>query len=116
MTLYSLVTAVPLPGVTWPVGEEVCCPLVLDSLRKPQEHTGVIISGSIGCAADKNQSKRISLQKKKNTNVLYGHDYITKIVFPATSPSMSGADFQCLSEGCLNGGWKNNLEARGCLG
>lgn len=50
MTLYSLVTAVPLPRVTWPAGEEVCCPLVLDSLREPQQHAGVVVfdTGSIG--------------------------------------------------------------------
>lgn len=50
MTLYSLVTAVPLPGVARPVGKKVGCPLVLDSLREPQQHTGVIVSnaGSVG--------------------------------------------------------------------
>jgi len=48
MTLYLLVAAVPLPGVTWPAGAEVRRPLVLDSLRKPQQHAGVIVSNA-GC-------------------------------------------------------------------
>lgn len=50
VTLYSLVTAVPLPCVTRSVGEEVCRPLVLDSLWEPQQHAGVVVSdvGSVG--------------------------------------------------------------------
>lgn len=50
VSLYSLVTAVPLPGVAWPAGKKVCCPLVLDSLGEPQQHAGVVVSniGSIG--------------------------------------------------------------------
>lgn len=53
MTLDSLVTAVPLPGVTWPAGEEVGRPLVLHSLREPQQHSGVVVPhrGSVGRAA-----------------------------------------------------------------
>lgn len=55
MTLYSLVTAVPLPGVTWPVGEEVRGALVLDFLRKPQQHAAIVVSCSIGGAVDRMQ-------------------------------------------------------------
>lgn len=55
MTLYSLVTAVPLPGVTWPVGEEVCGALVLDFLRKPQQHAAIVVSCSIGGTVDRIQ-------------------------------------------------------------
>lgn len=47
-TSYSLVAAVPLPGVAWPVGEEVSRPLVLDPLRKPQQHPVVVVSRSVG--------------------------------------------------------------------
>lgn len=120
MTLYSLVTAVPLPGVTWPVGEEVCRPLVLDSLREPQQHTGVIVSytRSIGWAA-KHKNKSVSLQKNKQKPYgIYGHNYVIQIVFHATSPPLSWADFRWLSEGCLcvNSGWKNSLKTLGCLG
>lgn len=122
MTLYSLVTAVPLPGVTWPVGEEVCRPLVLDSLREPQQHTGVIVSNAwpIGWAA-KRKNKSVSLQEKqtkKKAYVIYGHNYVIKIALPTACPPLSRADFRCLSEGCLcvNSGWKNSLKTRGLFG
>lgn len=41
-----------------------------------------------------------------------------RLFFLLHPPPLSAADFQCLSEGslCVNGGWKNSLEARGCLG
>lgn len=55
MTLNSLVTAVPLPSVTWPVGEEVRRPLVLDSLGEPEQHAGVVVSGPVSCAAATHQ-------------------------------------------------------------
>lgn len=43
-----LVAAMPLPGVAWSGGAEVSGALVLDSLRKPQQHSGVIVSRSVG--------------------------------------------------------------------
>lgn len=60
MTVYSLVAAVPLPGVTWPVGEEVRRSLVLDSLGEPQQHAGVVVpdAGHMGRAAVRRAKER----------------------------------------------------------
>lgn len=80
MTLDSLVTAVPLPGVTWPAGEEVCRPLVLHFLGEPQQHTGVIVSGtgSVGRAAGTERRKRARLQEtKQKKHRAYMHIFIT---------------------------------------
>lgn len=38
-------TAVPLPGVTWPVRHEVSSPFILHPLWEPQQDPYVIISG-----------------------------------------------------------------------
>lgn len=79
MTLDSLVTAMPLPGVTWPAGEEVRRPLVLHFLGEPQQHTGVIVSGtgSVGRAAGQSRGT-----KQKNT----GHTctFSSHVVFLGT--------------------------------
>lgn len=42
---YSLMTAVPLPGVTWPVRHEVSSPFVLHPLWEPKQDPYVIIGG-----------------------------------------------------------------------
>lgn len=42
---HSLMTAVPLPGVTWPVRHEVSSPFVLHPLWEPQQDPYIIISG-----------------------------------------------------------------------
>lgn len=76
LTFYSLMTAVPLPGVPWPAGEEICRPLVLDSLREPQQHAGVIVTNlwSIGRAADTNRRRDINPQGR------YRYNDITQMV------------------------------------
>lgn len=38
-------TAVPLPGVTWPVRHEVSGPFVLHPLWEPQQNPYIIIGG-----------------------------------------------------------------------
>lgn len=47
-------TAVPLPGVAWPVGEEVRGALVFHPLGETQQHSEVIVGGlrGIGCAVE----------------------------------------------------------------
>lgn len=42
---HSLMTAVPLPGVTWPVRHEVSSPFVLHPLWEPQQDPYIIIGG-----------------------------------------------------------------------
>lgn len=48
----SLVAAVPLPGMPWPVREEVRCALVLHTLGETQQHAHVVVGGlrGVGCA------------------------------------------------------------------
>ena len=48
----SLVAAVPLPGVPWPVRKEVRCALVLHTLGETQQHAHVVVGGlrGVGCA------------------------------------------------------------------
>lgn len=43
--LDSLVTAVPLPGMTGSIGHEISRPLVLNSLRKSQQHSDIVVCG-----------------------------------------------------------------------
>lgn len=93
MTLDSLVTAVPLPGVTWPAGQEVGRPLVLHSLREPQQHSGVVVphGGSVGRAAGQ---RDVKTHTHTQTRVKNGHDQP-----PQTSPHphLGAADSECLS-------------------
>lgn len=44
----------PLPGVTWPVGEEVRSALVFHPLGETQQHSKVVVGGlrGIGCAVE----------------------------------------------------------------
>lgn len=58
---YSLMTAVPLPGVTWPVRHEVSSPFVLHPLWEPQQDPYVIIGGlgAIGGTGLGQKKKRI---------------------------------------------------------
>lgn len=41
--VYLLVTAVPLPGLTWPVGHEVGGPPVLHPLRESQQDPYIVV-------------------------------------------------------------------------
>lgn len=45
---HSLVAAVPLPGIARPAGQKVSGALVFDSLREPEQHAGVVVSGHVG--------------------------------------------------------------------
>lgn len=124
---HSLVTAVPLPGVAWPAGEEVGCPLVLHSLGEPQQHSGVVVSnaGPVGWAAGANQRESGYVCRRNTQRVLliYGHSDITEIVFHATSSPPIGAAAperkpMCHSR-CVNKCWveeKKGLGEDGCLG
>lgn len=57
---YSLVAAVPLPGVARPVGQKVSRSLVSDSLREPQQHPGVVVPdrGAVSGAAGTRRRRR----------------------------------------------------------
>ena len=100
---HSLVTAVPLPGVARPAGEEVGRALVLDSLGEPQQHAGVVVSGvaSVGRAAGTHQRK-----------ITLGHNDITKVVFVFLLHLLpcSGAE----SRLCANKWWVEKKGKFGC--
>ena len=58
---HSLMTAVPLPGVTWPVRHEVSSPFVLHPLWEPQQDPYIIIGGlgAIGGARSGQKNKDV---------------------------------------------------------
>lgn len=67
--LHSLVTAVPLPWITWSAGQKIRCALIFHSLGESQEHPVVIISNicSVSWTAvmqiKENKEKAINLQE-----------------------------------------------------
>lgn len=80
---HSLVAAVPLPGVPWPVREEVCCALVLHALGETQQHPHVIVGGlwGIGCAAGTGRETGVGLgTRHKYPTCVRGFSLFLKIL------------------------------------
>lgn len=72
-------TAVPLPGVTWPVRHEVRSPFVLHPLWEPQQNPYIIIGGlgAVGGAGlgEKNIVKEAADKKKKKRLLSVSHKW-----------------------------------------
>lgn len=72
---YLLMTAVPLPGISRFTGQEVCSPLVLHPLSKPQQNSGLIIlsiTGGSGRAEQSRREERCSLSFAIPAELQYG--------------------------------------------